>query len=552
MQEPSARPFKPFAVVSHPAVLSLVLVLAVAALYGPFLGNPLVFDDKPLFTAGSLLGNALVPSPLGARWVSSTTLAWTRELFGVGIIPFRVGNLLLHAATAVALFAFLRRLFERTVPDSERSNATSRTFLAFIGALLFALHPVAVYAAAYLVQRSMLMATLFCLLMWYAYIEGLARQKQGLLLLSALCYYLAVFSKELSVMAPAVALGLTLLLRKPSFALVKMIAPAYVLYAAVALLALLNALDIVGTAYEPLVKASLADVPERAWLLSAVNQSFLFFKYLLRWIIPYPGWMAVDMRMPFPESAFALPQALGPLAFVATATGAVLLLLRGRRAETRLAGFALLAPVVLFLTEFSTVRIQEPFVLYRSYYWFGLLFAALPALAPYVGAKTLALSVTILSLVLIPVSRDRVTTFSDPVLLWSDAVAWATSTPNARDVDRVYYNRGNARLAKGQTQAAAEDFSKAIEFNPASQGAYNNRGYIHYRAGRYREAISDFQAAIEIDPSARRPLYALGMAYRAAGQEQPAREYLRRSCDSSYEPACRRLENSDTEGDSDR
>ena len=53
--------------------------------------------------------------------------------------------------------------------------ALSPSWLAFFGALIFALHPAAVYAVAYLNQRSTLMATLFTLVMWRLFLEGLIR-----------------------------------------------------------------------------------------------------------------------------------------------------------------------------------------------------------------------------------------------------------------------------------------------------------------------------------------------------------------------------------------
>lgn len=507
MHAPSLHPISLSPFVSHPAVLSGILVAVVAALYGPFLGNPLVFDDKQLFAAGSSLTNALAPSPLDSRWVSYTTLAWTKELFGAGPPPFRVGNLLLHAANAVVLFLFLRRLFQLALPTADVGLSRSRAWLAFLAGVLFALHPVAVYAAAYLVQRSILMAGLFCLLMWFAYVEGLARQKQGLLLVSALFYYLAVFSKELSVMAPAVAVCLTPLLRKPSGALLKTIAPVFLLYAAIALLAILNMLHIIGTAYEPVARAGLTDVPERAWLLSAINQSFLFFKYLLLWIVPYPGWMSVDIRVPLPEGISALPQALGPVAFLSTIAWAVFLFARGRRAETRLAGFALLAPALLFMTEFSTVRIQEPFVLYRSYLWLGLLSAALPALVQRMDAKKLAVGLAAVGVAIVPASWNRLTMFSDSLLLWGDAVTLVESTPHVLGADRIYYNRGNALLLKDRIREAGQDYERAARLNPANQSALSNLAYTHYQQRRYKEAVEDYRKAIAINPRSRRPIY---------------------------------------------
>ena len=57
----------------------------------------------------------------------------------------------------------------------------------------------------------------------------------------------------------------------------------------------------------------------------------------------------------------------------------VTLIWRGGRLG--LLGFALLAPWLLFATELSAVRIQEQFVLYRSYLWMAPAFAGLGVLS---------------------------------------------------------------------------------------------------------------------------------------------------------------------------
>lgn len=523
------------AIVAGPLPLCALLLAAVAVLYWPFLASPLVFDDKPLFAA---LDRWLAPSALNLRFLPHASLAWTQKLFGADLVPYRMGNLLLHAANAVVLFLFLRRLF-LLVLNPTGTSSSYYTRIAFIGALLFALHPVAVYATAYLVQRSVLLATLFSLLMWLAYTEGLARHQQRWLLVSAGFYYLAVFSKEASIMAPAVALCLTALLRTPSPSLVRTLAPTFVLYAVIAVLAVLRSGNIIGTPYEPMAKAMLVDV-DPAWAvgLSAINQSFLFFKYLLLWLVPYPGWMAVDMREPFPQSLLSLPPAAGPVAFAGFATLGLWLLRKRDRPAARLAGLALLAPTLLFLTEFSTVRVQEPFVLYRSYLWFGLALAALPAITHRLSAKKTYAALAVVGVCLVPASRDRLVTFSDPLPLWDDAVSLVSAKPGVPGADRIYYNRGNAFLMRRQTKQAAEDYTKAIELNPKNQGAYSNRGYIHYLNGRYREAVDDYAKAVAIDPRSRRPYFGLGMGYRALGQEKLARDYWRESCDRGYQPAC--------------
>jgi len=82
---------------------------------------------------------------------------------------------------------------------------------AAIGATAFALHPVAVYGAAYLVQRSIVLATLFSLLSLIFLLRGLQSDRYRDTLWAALLYSLAVLSKEHAVLLPAVALPLAAL-----------------------------------------------------------------------------------------------------------------------------------------------------------------------------------------------------------------------------------------------------------------------------------------------------------------------------------------------------
>src|SRR3989338_396746 len=88
-------------------LLCAVLVMIVAALYGQFLWNPILFDDSSFFQLESdgsshvLIFSSF--SLLELRSLPYATLAWTAQLFGLELIGFRIGNLALHAATVVAL-----------------------------------------------------------------------------------------------------------------------------------------------------------------------------------------------------------------------------------------------------------------------------------------------------------------------------------------------------------------------------------------------------------------------------------------------------------------
>ena len=146
-----------------PWLLALIIVAAVILLYGPFLWNPLVFDDMYFFLDAKTAyeyGHSFFHFDL--RWLPYASLGWTANLLGLDLIWFRLGNLLLHVANVIALFIFLRKLLSAIQPTE---RGLSAQWLAFFGALIFALHPVAVYGAGYLIQRTILMATLFVLLM---------------------------------------------------------------------------------------------------------------------------------------------------------------------------------------------------------------------------------------------------------------------------------------------------------------------------------------------------------------------------------------------------
>ena len=521
--------------------LIAVLLLSVIAVYSGSLGAPFIFDDFTLFSVPGALSK-YSQLPLEPRGLSYATLSWTTIWFGFDMYWLRLGNVLLHAANAIALFFLLRRLFQTTL-NPETTAAPSSTVLtgfAFMGAAIFALHPVAVYGVAYLIQRTTLMATLFVLLMLITYLEGLLRGGWQWMVAAALCYFAALFSKEHSVMAPGVALALTLLIRKPSVALLRQTAPYYllILFAATTLLVILNAKGILGRAYEPhalvLLEqfaqmhglSGLSALPD-VHLLSILTQSTLFFKYLWLWLLPNPGWMSVDMRESFALSLFSWPHTLGLLAFLSYLGGAIWLLLK--RGKTGLLGFALLFPVIMFMTEFAAVRIQEPFVLYRSYLWMPGLFAAIPLALGWLKPGRAFAVLGVLCLLLVPMTLNRLHTFSSALLLWDDAEKLARDKPDALGAERIYYNRGTELGKLKRFEEAIEDFNKAIAIHPFDY-LYGNRATAYYYLGKYREALQDYDRAIAINPDKARFFSERALTYRALEDFAAAQADVNRYC----------------------
>jgi hypothetical protein len=80
----------------------VVILLAVAALYGWFLYNPIQFDDFYFFKPGEP-ERFLASMAFRPRDLSYATLALGWQWLGTGLIGFRVSSLLLHAGTSLSI-----------------------------------------------------------------------------------------------------------------------------------------------------------------------------------------------------------------------------------------------------------------------------------------------------------------------------------------------------------------------------------------------------------------------------------------------------------------
>jgi hypothetical protein len=517
----------------------IILLAATLALYAGSLHAPLVFDDIDFFVGPESVAKQIHRYfNFELRWLSYSTFNWTINWFGFNLLWLRLGNVLLHAANAVALFFLLRRIFQATLSANDGSNVISPSleWYAFFCALIFTLHPISVYGVAYLIERSVLMANLFILLMLLAYTEGLLRGGWYWMLAASLFFFAAVYSKEHSITAPGVALATTFLLRKPSLALLRQIAPFYILAILIALTVLSSFKGILGQTYEPnaagilnisAAKQGLAQLPHTQ-LFSILTQSTLYFKYLWLWLFPDPAWMSVDMREPFANSFLSWPYTLGIVVFLVYPCVAIYLLLK--RGSLGLLGFGLLYPWIMFLTELSAVRIQEPFVLYRTYLWIPGLFAALPMMFKKFAHRKVFVLLSLVSLLLIPLALNRLHTFSSTLLLWDDAEKLVRNQPKVFGAERIYYNRGTELGKLKRYREAIVDFNKAIAIYPFDF-VYGNRATAYYFLGEYQKALGDFDRAIVLNPDNANSYYGRAMTYRILGDLRAAEKDRQKSCD---------------------
>lgn len=515
-----------------------LLLLLVGLVYLPFLNNLLVFDDTTFFKY-PITYFADASFDFTFRWFPYTTLGVTWAFFGEDPPVFRVQNLLLHGMNVLMLLLVLRLWITLFVAEPARQKMANGG--AWLGALVFACHPLAVYGVGYLVQRSILMATLFTLLMHLAYFRGLVDGDKRHAALAVAAYFLAAFSKEHSLMAPAILLPLTWILRAQIKLSRRALLATWIGFVVIALIVVLRAKGIFGQAYEKdaeflFGQEELLKGLPMLHLLSVLTQAGLFFKYCLLMLIPNPAWMSVDMRETFILSWRDWQSWVGLLAFIGYGFFALTCLLRGGRIA--LLGLALIYPWLLFMTEFSTIRVQEIFVLYRTYLWLPGFMLLLPLLFGALPDRKILLAGGLAALLLVPLAWNRLWVFADNYRLWDDAVKLLHGEDRL-GAQRIYYNRGySAASKKGDWTSAIEDYKKSLQISSAFPQVKMALAGAYANAGRHQEALAEYDQAIAISPKDPDAYYEKALFLKKIRDNAGAMAHMQKSCDLGKGMAC--------------
>jgi tetratricopeptide (TPR) repeat protein len=470
------------------------------------------------------------------------------QVLSGAIETHRAVSLLFHIACAWALYALLREL-QRW---SESAEAPQSRLVALAGACFMLLHPVAVYAAGYLVQRSTVLATLFGLLSLVVFLRGLRRRRFSAALWAAALFSLGVLSKEHALLLPTVAAiaGLYFMRDELRYAL-RYVAFYLVACAPAAMLVVLMLKGIVGQRYEPEFDAVAAQIAQEhwsnvhPWLGSILAQVALFFRYAALWLVPRTSGMALDLRIDF--AALWSPALAGPALVGFAAIPALGVYLIARRDSFRMAGFGLLYVWILYLLELTVIRFQEPFVLYRSYLWAPGIVMVMTALAGRLPVRAVALALALAAPVLWLQAHDRLQSFSSGVALWEDAAAKLPAEPVPGGW-RTLHSLGREYLVAGMSQKAVATAERCLAQYPESYHCVMARAGIHMYMEEYEQAIPLLGRALAIRPGSGWGTAQLGFVMEQLGCREQARLHYRQAYDEGFLGARFRLESLDSPG----
>ena len=515
---------------TFPALFGAFVLAAVLAIYLPGWNHELLFDDLRL-TDGAIFGNYGSLLTFKQRMLSYGSFIWVDLLAGPGWWKQRLVNVGLHLATVAALYALVRDLLERTrFPEDFESQpyfGMSRKAAVQVGVALFAVNPMAVYAVAYLVQRSIVMATLFSVLACWCFVRGLSGRGVAWYGLALLSYVAAVLSKEHAVMVAAMAVPLYIHVRRPSWKTVATIAGASTALIAVAAVVFFGIYgDLIGKLFDQRsldfaqqLERLSPGITQRMYPLSILNEAALFFAYGFLWFAPNVMWMSVDMRPAFPLSYMAFPQVLGVVGYVGLWIAALWAVLR-RRGALSLAGVALMFPLLLYATEFATVWVQDPFVLYRSYLWA----VAVPVLVAIVltgfQPKTIYVIGCAIGLVFTVLAFERVQSLRDDHTAWGDAAEKIDLKAPASAVGRwrPFLNLGAYHLDRGSLGEAQRSFATAEALGSLHGSARFNQGVALQQQKKHAQALTTFAEAEKQGFSGQSLHYHRGESAFALGQ----------------------------------
>lgn len=534
-------------------IFLIVLCLATLGLYAPFASNSLVFDDHNIFSNRAVFDLALGFSLDKPRSLPYFLIGAVHVLSDANLVLNRYASIALHCLVSIALFFFLNRALARVCRDD-----ATRLRVAGLACLWMALSPVAVYANGYLIQRTVVLATLFGLVSATLYLRAQQQERTVDLLSATALAFLSAMSKEHAVLFPAATIMLTPLVADWNRRSLSRAVGYFLLALPGAVWAILhrhsgnevvNVEIFAGDLLTQFARPEYLSSSFGLWLMSAGTQLVLFWKYLFFWLVPNPAWMSADLRVDFEAFSSEYGMAAAALSFIALcAVGGYWLYRRGRGWLGGCAAALLFAAIPLAI-ELAAVRVQEPFVLYRSFLWmpgYALLFALLlcrgSAWAANQGVlvgRAFSVVALVAAFGLFPLTQDRLRSFSSEEALWQDALD-KLPRPDVPGADRIYYNlAGEAYKRKDYAQALRRS-EQVIAQNPRAFHGYLARGTSLLALGEIDEAERAFDEAGKRNP----PREFLGyIEYKHCGvaQARGLREQsiacLRRSAKMGYEMA---------------
>ena len=499
----------------------LILVAGVVAAYLPVWNVGYIWDDDIMLTA-----NGCVVGPFGLKeiWTTGaadicpltlTTFWLENKLWGLAPLPYHLVNVFLHAASAVLLWRILRHL---RIPG------------AWIGAALWAIHPVQVESVAWIAEMKNTESCLFYLLSILFFLRwletratadpGKARWNYALILVFAA---LAMMSKTSTVILPVELFlcGWWMKGGRWEWRSALEFWPIWLMSIAAAILSIWTQ-QLRGASDPEWIKSTLQH-------LATAGAAFWFYLGKLIW--PHPLLMIYPVTDVVPLAPFTY---LPLLALVA----AFVVLWVKQEAWSRPWLFAFgyflvaLLPVLGLAknTFFDYSPVFDHFQYLADMAPLALAGAGLVRLVELMApGKIWAVrgSAALILVLLGMASYRQAGIYKNEVTLWNYELA------KYPDCWAAYTNLGVELSKNGQTEDAKGYFEKALTLHPNDARTENDLGQLLDKEGHTNEAIYHFQKALDVVPVYAHAHQHLGDILAQQGKIDEAITHYRQALDNS-------------------
>lgn len=420
------------------------------------------------------------------------------QLWGLNPFGYHLHNILLHGATTIAFFLTAKLLFSRNS--------------ALYAASLFAIHPIHVEAVAWISGRNNLLAALFIMLSFYFYIRFERDGRRAFVLLSLLCFAIALFCKEFALMLPL------LLVLYHTCCVRGAVSPAKIVarllpFVFLAGLYLLARRLVVG----PGGAINFAQLPHN--LLVSLKSFFTYFHVLL-----FPATLKITYFIPSQEPFLNVRGVVALFVMILVAVTALRLYTRARGLFFAIAfAFLFLLPVSGIIT-FTQVPVAE-----RYAYMASMGFCLFVGLVAERSLDYRApLVTTLLATALVVYGYKTVARNGE----WHDDLTLSLST--VREMPRspiAHYYLGNAYRKNGKVSEAIAEFRTSVSLNPgfphsrlALASLFQEMGMLDDATREYREILSLMPDNVEVRSSLAFIFFQQGMIEEAIRELQAVLE----------------------------
>jgi len=377
------------------------------------------------------------------------------KIFGaMDMRMFHFTNTLLFALIAFSLYFLLLRF-------------KISHFIAFMGTLCYAAHPLFTSSATWIPARGDLLLTLFSILAFIFWIRFLNNKHYSALIISWLCFTLAIFTKETAVLLPVL----------------------FIIY---------------FFTFEQKPKIDFRMVLFGVFLLST---SVVWFFLRSSFVQTYDTGLSVDLflqnllAIPAGLSMFALPYDFSTapeFTITKISIGVVLLIMivvmtviknpqhRGKKLFYLLWFVLLLFPTFFAKTkewDYLDHRFLLPLI--------GILLLIL-VFIQNIGKTKITIISTTLIIIFSTVSVFKSKAFSNPYA-FCEALKY-----NKNHLENYYFLKGNLDQTAERYEMALKEYDIAIHYNPNHIKTLNNRGIIKQDLGDFQGALADYNQAIEL------------------------------------------------------